>query len=109
MQDQLSKAAKEYARKESSFEANSAHQFEKPENIKKKDIEISETILVGELAQKMSIKGGEVVKALMSLGVAATINDSIDQETAILVTEELGHNGIAIKSESVEDLSLIHI
>ena len=103
MQDQLSKAAKEYARKESSFEANSAHQFEKPENIKKKDIEISETILVGELAQKMSIKGGEVVKALMSLGVAATINDSIDQETAILVTEELGHNGIAIKSESVED------
>ena len=103
VQDQLSKAAKEYARKESSFEANSAHQFEKPENIKKKDIEISETILVGELAQKMSIKGGEVVKALMSLGVAATINDSIDQETAILVTEELGHNGIAIKSESVED------
>ncbi|GIS02848.1 MAG: hypothetical protein CM15mP104_0690 [Gammaproteobacteria bacterium] len=52
MQDQLSKAAKEYARKESSFESNSAHQFEKPENIKKKDIEISETILVGELAQK---------------------------------------------------------
>ena len=51
----------------------------------------------------MSIKGGEVVKALMSLGVAATINDSIDQETAILVTEELGHNGIAIKSESVEE------
>ena len=39
----------------------------------------------------------------MSLGVAATINDSIDQETAILVTEELGHNGIAIKSESVEE------
>ena len=103
VQDQLSKAAKEYARKESSFEANSAHQFEKPENIKKKDVEISETILVGELAQKMSIKGGEVVKALMSLGVAATINDSIDQETAILVTEELGHNGIAMKSESVED------
>ena len=51
----------------------------------------------------MSIKGGEVVKALMSLGVAATINDSIDQETAILVTEELGHNGVAIKSESVEE------
>ena len=103
VQDQLSKAARDYARKESSFESNSAHQFEKPENVKKKDIEIPETILVGDLAKKMSIKGGEVVKALMSLGVAATINDSIDQETAILVTEELGHNGIAIKSESVEE------
>ncbi len=103
VQDQLSKAARDYARRESSFESNSAHQFEKPENIKKKDIEIPETILVGDLAKNMSIKGGEVVKALMSLGVAATINDSIDQETAILVTEELGHNGIAIKSESVEE------
>ena len=103
VQDQLSKAARDYARKESSFESNSAHQFEKPENVKKKDIEVPETILVGDLAKKMSIKGGEVVKALMSLGVAATINDSIDQETAILVTEELGHNGIAIKSESVEE------
>jgi len=103
VQDQLSKAARDYARKESSFESNSAHQFEKPENVKKKDIDIPETILVGDLAKNMSIKGGEVVKALMSLGVAATINDSIDQETAILVTEELGHNGIAIKSESVEE------
>ena len=103
VQDQLSKAARDYARKESSFESNSIHQFEKPENVKKKDIEIPETILVGNLAKNMSIKGGEVVKALMSLGVAATINDSIDQETAILVTEELGHNGVAIKSESVEE------
>ena len=103
VQDQLSKAARDYARKESSFESNSVHQFEKPENVKKKDIEIPETILVGNLAKNMSIKGGEVVKALMSLGVAATINDSIDQETAILVTEELGHNGVAIKSESVEE------
>ena len=50
--------------------------------------------MVGELAKLMSIKGGEVVKELMSLGVMATINDSIDQETAILVTEEIGHNGV---------------
>ena len=51
----------------------------------------------------MSIKGGEVVKELMSLGVMATINDSIDQETAILVTEEIGHNGVPVADESVED------
>jgi translation initiation factor IF-2 len=60
-------------------------------------------IQVGELAKLMFIKGGEVVKVLMSLGVAASINDSIDQETGILVAEELGHNGIALNDSSVED------
>jgi translation initiation factor IF-2 len=60
-------------------------------------------IQVGELAKLMFIKGGEVVKVLMSLGVAASINDSIDQETGILVAEELGHNGIASNDSSVED------
>ena len=103
VKDQLSKAASEYARKESSFSKDSSHQFEKPDEFIKKDIEIPSTILVGELAKLMSIKGGEVVKELMSLGVMATINDSIDQETAILVTEEIGHNGVPVADESVED------
>jgi translation initiation factor IF-2 len=103
VKDQLSKAANEYARKESSFSKDSSHQFEKPDEFIKKDIEIPSMILVGELAKLMSIKGGEVVKELMSLGVMATINDSIDQETAILVTEEIGHNGVPVADESVED------
>ena len=51
----------------------------------------------------MAVKGGEVVKNLMSLGVVANINDFIDQETAILVVEEIGHNGIAIKEENIEE------
>ena len=51
----------------------------------------------------MAVKGGEVVKNLMSLGVVATINDLIDQETAILVVEEIGHNGIAGKEENLEE------
>ena len=51
----------------------------------------------------MAVKGGEVVKNLMSLGVVATINDVIDQETAILVVEEIGHNGIAIEQENLEE------
>ena len=51
----------------------------------------------------MAVKGGVVVKNLMSLGVAATLNDIIDQETAILVVEEIGHNGIAIKEENIEE------
>ena len=51
----------------------------------------------------MAIKGNIVVKNLMSLGVVATINDIIDQETAILVVEEIGHNGIALKEENFEE------
>ena len=100
---QLSNAAKEYSRKEKGFDSDGAHQFSKPTEFIKKDIEIPETIFVGELAKLMSLKGGEVVKSLMSLGVMATINDSIDQETAILVTEEIGHNPIPLTTESVEE------
>jgi translation initiation factor IF-2 len=100
---QLSNAAREYSRKEKRFESDGAHQFSKPVEFIKKDIEIPETIFVGELAKLMSLKGGEVVKSLMSLGVMATINDSIDQETAILVTEEIGHNPIPLSTESVEE------
>ena len=51
----------------------------------------------------MAVKGGIVVKNLMSLGVVATINDVIDQETAILVVEEIGHNGIALVEENFEE------
>jgi len=100
---QLSNAAKEYSRKEKGFDSDGAHQFSKPTEFIKKDIEIPETIFVGDLAKLMSLKGGEVVKSLMSLGVMATINDSIDQETAILVTEEIGHNPIPLTTESVEE------
>jgi translation initiation factor IF-2 len=64
---------------------------------------VPQTIQVGELAKLMAVKGGEVVKNLMSLGVVATINDLIDQETAILVVEEIGHNGIAGKEENLEE------
>ena len=103
VKDQLSRAAKEYSKRERGFNEDSDHQFAKPVEFIKRDIEIPEMIQVGELAKLMFIKGGEVVKVLMSLGVAATINDSVDQETGILVVEELGHNGIAFNDSSVED------
>ena len=103
IKDQLSRAAKDYSRKESRFNEDSEHQFAKPVEFIKRDIEVPEMIQVGELAKSMFIKGGEVVKVLMSLGVAASINDSVDQETGILVAEELGHNGIALSDSSVED------
>ncbi|MEL0208573.1 MAG: translation initiation factor IF-2 N-terminal domain-containing protein, partial [Gammaproteobacteria bacterium] len=103
VKDQLSRAAKDYSRRETSFNEGTEHQFAKPAEFIKRDIEVPEMIQVGELAKLMFIKGGEVVKVLMSMGVAASINDAIDQETGILVAEELGHNGIALNDSSVED------
>ena len=103
IKDQLSRAAKDYSRRETSFNEGTEHQFAKPVEFIQRDIEVPEMIQVGELAKLMFIKGGEVVKVLMSLGVAASINDSIYQETGILVAEELGHNGIALNDSSVED------
>jgi len=103
VKDQLSRAAKDYSKHETSFNEGTEHQFAKPVEFIKRDIEVPEMIQVGELAKLMFIKGGEVVKVLMSMGVAASINDSIDQETGILVAEELGHNGIALSDSSVED------
>ncbi len=102
VKDQLSSAVDAYKKKEVVFE-DSQHQFEEPKEFIKKDIEVPQTIQVGELAKLMAVKGGEVVKNLMSLGVVATINDLIDQETAILVVEEIGHNGIAGKEEDLEE------
>ena len=102
VKDQLSSAVDAYKKKELVFE-DSQHQFEEPKEFIKKDIEVPQTIQVGELAKLMAVKGGEVVKNLMSLGVVATINDLIDQETAILVVEEIGHNGIAGKEENLEE------
>ncbi len=102
VKDQLSSAVNAFKKKEENI-FDDQHQFEAPTEFIKKDIEIPETIIVGELAKLMAVKGGEVVKNLMSLGVVATINDVIDQETAILVVEEIGHNGIAIEQENLEE------
>ena len=103
VKDQLSSAVKAYKKKEGTVFEDSKHQFETPADFIKKDIEVPDNIQVGELAKLMAVKGGEVVRNLMSLGVIATINDFIDQETAILVVEEIGHNGVAIKEENIED------
>ena len=103
VKDQLSSAVNAYKRKEGTNFDDTKHQFEAPKEFIKKDIEVPSTIQVGELAKLMAVKGGEVVKNLMSLGVIATLNDFIDQETAILVVEEIGHNGIAVQEENIEE------
>ena len=103
VKDQLSSAVNAYKRRETAFSQETEHKFEAPTEFIKKDIEVPSSIQVGELAKLMAVKGNVVVKNLMSLGVVATINDVIDQETAILVVEEIGHNGIALKEENFEE------
>jgi len=81
----------------------SKHGFAKPTAPVVREVEVPETITVSELAQAMAIKAPQLIKALMGMGVMATINQSIDQDTAMLVVEEMGHTPVAAKETSVED------
>ena len=81
----------------------SEHGFEKPTEFISKVIHIPETISVSDLSKSLSIKSSEVIKKLMDMGVMATLNQALDQDTAILVTEELGHKGEPAQEELVED------
>ncbi|NDK38643.1 translation initiation factor IF-2 [Pseudoxanthomonas gei] len=84
------------------------HGFERPTAPIVRDVAIGETITVADLAQKLALKGGDVVKALFKMGVMATITQSIDHDTAALVTEELGHNVVRADSGDVEDHLIAH-
>ncbi len=78
------------------------HKFKKPTDKAVFDVEIPDEIIVSDLAQQMSVKAAVVIKALMKLGTMASINQAIDQDTATLIVEELGHNPIPITDEEVE-------
>ncbi|MBP6699905.1 MAG: translation initiation factor IF-2 [Halioglobus sp.] len=82
---------------------HSRHGFEMPTEKKAQEVQLMDMISVGSLAQQMSVKAGEVIKELMKLGVMANINQMIDQDTAILVVEELGHIPKLVSSEVLED------
>ncbi|WP_308537550.1 translation initiation factor IF-2, partial [uncultured Kluyvera sp.] len=77
--------------------------FQKPAQAVNRDVVIGETITVGELANKMAVKGSQVIKAMMKLGAMATINQIIDQETAQLVAEEMGHKVILRRENELEE------
>ena len=79
------------------------HGFHMPVEPIKHEVLIPETIKISELALKMATKAGEVLKVMMGMGVMATLNDVIDQDTAILVVEEMGHTPIASNEETLED------
>jgi translation initiation factor IF-2 len=79
-----------------------AQAFSQPAEPVTREIAVPETISVGELAHRMSVKAAEVIKALMKLGTMATINQVLDQETAMILVEEMGHKAKAAKLEDPE-------
>lgn len=79
------------------------HGFEKPTTLVAKEIAIPEHIIVSELAQRLSIKAADVIKQMMKLGTMATINQSIDQDTAVIIVEELGHKAILQNEDDIEN------
>ena len=84
-------------RNEPTVDQSTEHGFEKPTEPVIREVEIPETIVVSELAQQLAVKGADIIRAMMGMGVMATINQALDQDTAILIVEEMGHKGIAAK------------
>jgi len=82
--------------------ASGQHGFSKPLAPMVREVPVGESILVSDLAQKMAVKGADVVKALFKMGVMATINQVIDHDTAVLVVEELGHTAVKAEENTAE-------
>ncbi len=78
------------------------HGFQKPTEPVRRAIEIPESITVGDLAKLMAVKAGELIKALMNMGSMVTINQTLDQETAMLVVEEMGHEAKVAEAHDIE-------
>lgn len=95
-------AAKRKARKAKLLNKK-LHQFNMPVEPQTYAVEVGETIAVSDLARKMKVKGTEVVKVLMKMGVMASLNQEIDQDTAVLVVEEMGHKAKTISDTVLED------
>lgn len=79
------------------------HGFTKPTTPIVHEVQIPETITVSDLAQKMSIKAAEVIKVMMKMGALVTINQVIDQETAAIVVEEMGHIPKSVSANAIEE------
>ncbi len=84
------------------IQSESKHQFEMPVTPIIKEVTIPEVIIVSDLAQKMSVKAALVIKHLMKLGIMATINQPIDQETAAILVEEMGHKAVMQNEDDFE-------
>jgi translation initiation factor IF-2 len=89
------------------IQVETQHAFVQPTAPVVREVEVPEFITVGELANRMAVKATEVIKVLMGLGVMATINQSIDQDTATLAVQEMGHTVKTTKASDVEDKLLV--
>jgi len=85
------------------IESTGEHGFERPTASVVHEVEIPENIVVSELARKMSVKAAEIIKTLMKMGVMATINQVLDQDTATLVVEEMGHVAKPMQENILEE------
>ena len=79
------------------------HGFEKPTTPVKREVSVPETITVGDLANQMAVKAPQLIKTLMGMGFMATINQTLDQETALLLVEEMGHTPVPQSDSDVEE------
>jgi translation initiation factor IF-2 len=79
------------------------HGFERPTAPVVREVLVPESLTVAELAQRMSVKAAEVIKAMMSMGSMVTINQMIDQDTAMLIVEEMGHKGKIVRENALEE------
>lgn len=93
----------ESRRRAVSTAADRKHGFELPTQPMQHEVSIGETVTVAELAQRMAVKANEVIKTMLNMGVIATINQPIDQDTAVLVIEEMGHVAKILKADQVEE------
>ncbi|MFN7385352.1 MAG: translation initiation factor IF-2, partial [Lysobacteraceae bacterium] len=89
--------------------AAGSHAFSRPTTPVMREVAIGEAISVGDLANKLAMKGAEVVKALFKMGVMATINQTIDHDTAVLVVEELGHKAVRATEDDAELALAAHV
>ncbi len=85
------------------------HGFQNPTGPVVREVSVGENITVSDLAQQMSVKGAAVVKSLFGLGVMATMNQSIDRDTAQLIVEEFGHKIKLVSDQAVEDSLIEHL
>ncbi|MGC1549187.1 MAG: translation initiation factor IF-2 [Rhodanobacter sp.] len=92
----------------SSSASSGPHGFTRPTAAVVREVVVGDANVVAELAQKMAVKGSEVVKALFKMGVMATINQTIDHDTAVLVVEELGHTPVAADQNNAEATLAAH-
>ena len=85
-------------------EIETTHKFEKPTEPIKRDVKISQSMTVADLASQMALKNTDLIAKMMSMGVMATVNQSLDQDTSILITEEIGHNAV-IQKDTEDDIA----